>query len=349
MPASRVPAQIPRSSSKSVNGDERAEVGQRRGDALVPGFEAGAALGEGQLAQVVALVDEEIVKAHVGRVVAHHARRDDLAVEALLQVVEGRDGAGASDEQLAVDHGRSGDGGEGRRDLGERRGDLVAGAREQARFAAGGRDLHAHAVPFPFGGDLVRREVAPVAFLDRMREHERAEDRLVLVRGFLSPAFEPGEEIHIGLLDRVPDFLDVAHGMPAHVGERLLGEAGRDADARGAGEQLQQRPAAARIEAVEHRREQRAEIFLRRGREGGNHHVERQISFTDRARRPHQRNRLGGVADEVTRQRIENRIDAAVHDLGEQAPQRQAGKQAVGRARPAHSRARDRACRGSSG
>ncbi len=206
--------------------------------AFVPGFEAGAAFGEGQLAQVVAFVDEQIIEAHVGRVVAHHARRDGLAVQALLQVVEGRDGAGAGHEQLAVDHGRAGDGGEGCGDLGERRGDLVAGAREQARLAASCRDLHAHAIPFPFGGDLVRREVAPVAVLDGMREHERAEHRLVLVRGLLSLALEPGEEIHIGLLDRVPDFLDVAHGMAAHVGERLLGEARRDADARGAGQQL---------------------------------------------------------------------------------------------------------------
>src|SRR5438093_911994 len=39
---------------------------------------------------------------------------------------------------------------------------------------------------------------------------------------------------------------------------------------------------------------------------------------------------FGRVADEVTRQRIENRVDAAIHDFGQQPAQRQAREQAIG-------------------
>ncbi len=64
-------------------------------------------------------------------------------------------------------------------------------------------------------------------------------------------AGEPGEEGDVGRGEAVPELLDLGDVAGAEVGEGLLGEAGGDADAQAAGDELQEREAAGGVEAVE--------------------------------------------------------------------------------------------------
>ncbi len=126
----------------------------------MPGFEPRAPLGEGEGAHILVAVDQQIVEAHEGRIVAQHLPRDGLAVEALLQVVERRDDAVAHDKQLAVEHGverlRR------RRRSPGKLAEMSSPEREKMRTSPPpGGDLHAHAVPLPFGRDLVADRARP--------------------------------------------------------------------------------------------------------------------------------------------------------------------------------------------
>ena len=71
----------------------------------VPGLEPCAPRKEGQLAQVLAIDQQGIIEAHVGGKLLQLPLAHALAVEALLQVVEGGDLAVAHHQQLAVEHG----------------------------------------------------------------------------------------------------------------------------------------------------------------------------------------------------------------------------------------------------
>ena len=66
-------------------------------------LEPRAALRERQLAQVFVAVDQQIVGAQMRRKFHQQLRRDGLAVEPLLQHVEGLHAAVAQDQQFAVD------------------------------------------------------------------------------------------------------------------------------------------------------------------------------------------------------------------------------------------------------
>ena len=215
----------------------------------MPGFEACASLDERKRAQVFAVLEQKIVDADVRRKVAQHLRGDGFAVEALLQIVERRDGAVSHHEQLAVDDAVGAP--KRRADFRKSRRDVVAHAREHFDVAADCCDLNADAVPFPFGGEVFCGEFRPVVVLDRMREHDRAEGRLEAGIGFVGSAVEPGEEFEVGRLERVPDFLDLADVAAVGFGERGAGEPRRDADARRAADQLQRRPSPRGVERVE--------------------------------------------------------------------------------------------------
>ena len=144
------------------------------------------------------------------------ARGHGLAVEALLQVVEATATSPAALptrsspsrtalEADAVD------------DLGKGIADLVAGARVEPHALAGGRDLHADAVPLPFGGIGVElgHELRDILVLERMGQHQRPEYRHVL--GQARPrarAVEPGEQLAIGRRQPVPDLLDLGRVRP---------------------------------------------------------------------------------------------------------------------------------------
>jgi hypothetical protein len=67
----------------------------------------------------------------------------------------------------------------------------------------------------------------------------------------LARPFQPGEEIGIGRRKPVPEFLDLVGLDIAQIGQRLPGEARRDADAQAAGDQLDQRETAGDVKPVE--------------------------------------------------------------------------------------------------
>ena len=97
-----------------------------------------------------------------------------LAVEPLLEIVEGRNLALAHHQQLAVEHDALGQ----RLDhIGKGARDIVAGARKEPLLAAVMRSLHADAVPFPFGDEVLRRDRLKLLVLDLMRQHQRPEGR----------------------------------------------------------------------------------------------------------------------------------------------------------------------------
>ena len=212
------------------------------------GFEGGAALGEGERAEVAGAVLQEVVGAQVRGVAAELGGGDGLAVEALLQVGEAGDAAVlAADEELAVEGGVEVEGFE---EVGEGPADVVAGAGEEAAAVGVGGGLDADAVPFPFGGEVGGVEAGEVGCFQGVREHDRAEGGGGGLRG-RAGAGEPGEERDVGGVEAVPELLDFGDVALAEVGEGLLGEAGGDADAQAAGDELQEREAGGGVEAVE--------------------------------------------------------------------------------------------------
>ena len=148
-------------------------------------------------------------------------------------------------EQFAIEHRIDV---ERPRDLGEGTGNVVARARIDSRFAAGPHDLHADAIPFPLCGKLAQVDFD---LFERMREHERAEQRAVFgIRG-RGAMGGPGEQLGIGRLLPVPVLLDILHSDIEGLREGGLAQPGGNADAHGACRQLEQRIAAIGIEPVE--------------------------------------------------------------------------------------------------
>jgi hypothetical protein len=119
--------------------------------------------------------------------------------------------------------------------------------------------------------------------------------------GLFRPAVEPGEERQIGRRKPVPQFLDLGHVLAAVIGERLLRQPRGDADAHAAGDQLQQRVAARRIEIVEPGLDQLRPVGARGGVQRLDNGRQAQIGFLvfRFRRRPDQRDGLGQVADEI--------------------------------------------------
>ena len=232
-----------------------------------PSLEARAPLHERQRAQILALDDERIVEPHVRRKLLELLLRHALAVEALLQVVERRHLAVAHHQQLAVEHRvemhAAGD-------IGKALADVVTRARVEARIAARRHDLHADAVPFPFGGKLGQIERRPVLVLQRVRQHQRPEHRRVRDIRLRRTPLQPGEQRLVGRGEAVPHLFHVIHLEARHIGHRRLGEPRRDTDAHGARQQLQQRPPPGRIQRIEPRFQPRPQIVAPDQREFGN-------------------------------------------------------------------------------
>ena len=128
---------------------------------------------------------------------------------------------------------------------------VVARARIEMHLAGPRHDLHADAVPLPFGGEIGGFERLPIGILQRMRQHQRPEGwRTGHVRPRSAP-LEPGEQRLVRRRERVPDLLDIADGKARHLGRRRLGKARRYADAQRAGQQLDERPPPCRVERIE--------------------------------------------------------------------------------------------------
>ena len=262
-------------SSQVAKRQERREVEAGGVELRHQRLEGGAALGEGQRAEVAVAVLQEVVGAQVRRVAAELRGGDGLAVQPLLQVGEGGDRAVvAADQQLAVEGGVEVEGVE---QVGEGAADVVAGARVEPAAVGVGGGLDADAVPLPLGGEVGRVEAGELGLVERMRQHDRAERGGGGGRRARAGAGQPGEEPDVGGREAVPELLDLGDVAGAEVGERLLGEPRRDADAEAAGDELQEREAARGVEPVEQPLDHLRRLAARGGAEALDHLGERRV------------------------------------------------------------------------
>ena len=270
-----------------------------------------------------------------------HLGRHDLAVQPLLQVVERRDRLLAAHQQLAVEHAvevdRLDDVGEGARHV-------LAGAAVEPLDAARRRRPARGCRPISIRRGSARDRACRVR---RARSGWPASAagrrRPCCVLGLGPSLRQPVEQRPIGRRERVPDLLDLGDRLVADIGGRLLGEPRRDADAQRAGQQLQQRPAAGRIERIEPALEDRRRLHLGRA-------LQRLDDLAERGRRaglglglPDQRQRLGEVADIVVGPVEQLRRRSCPRRSCAAAPAWPRGSRARRSAPPAPSRDRDRA------
>ncbi len=229
----------------------------------------------------------------------------------------------AHDQQFAVDRARQTQSVE---QIGKAAGNVFAGPRIEPgdRFAVAlpGDRLHADAVPFPFGHEGRRIETGEIGFVQRMRQHRRPERRRIVARRLFDPAFEPGEQVAIGRREARPDQFDFLGFLAAQRRDGGFGKARRDADAQGAGNQLDQRPAPGLVECIEPARELSRQLRFAQCGEGFDHGGE--TYFSAAARRggicgPHQRDGFGQIADVVVGQREQHRVGAFGDQAADQA------------------------------
>ena len=309
-------------------GHERRQVEGRARVLSHQCFKTRPSLGEGRRADVLAAIEQQIIDAQQRRKFAQHFGGGRLAVEALLQIGEGPDGVAIAHKQFAIKDDIGEGRGQQRLDhVGKGAAHVLASARVKPRDARpiGARDnrrLHAHAIPFPFGDIIARVECRDVVGRQRVGEHGRAKRRGVVADGPGATALGPCEQVDIGRRETVPDFLDRLDANVAQRGDRRLGETRGNADAQGAGEQLQQRPAAGLVEIVEKTREQRRRVALARRTQRIDDNRQRgrgrSVVMARGINGPHQRDGLGEIADEIIRKREKLGIDA----LGDQRAHR---------------------------
>jgi hypothetical protein len=132
----------------------------------------------------------------------------------------------------------------------------------------------------------------------------------------------------------MPDDLDLVGLEPAEARHRGLGEAGRDADAQLARDELQKRPAAGFVEGIEPAGEQGRQVDLVGRRkplddlgEGG--HVGGRVVMAHQPfpsggrghlrRRPHQRDRFRQITHVVARELEQHRVGALQDEAADQA------------------------------
>ncbi len=128
----------------------------------------------------------------------------------------------------------------------------------------------------------------------------------------------------------MPDLFDIGEIDARPLGERGLGEPPRDADAQRPGQELEQRPAARRVERIEPAGKQGRGLggWRRLQRLDDRGEPRRLRAF--RPSRPDQRDGLGRVADIIARQVEQHRIDARSKQIGQDAPHREPEEQSVG-------------------
>ena len=271
-----------------------------------------------------------------------HLGRHGLAVEPLLQVVERRHGLLAAHQKLAVEHAVEVDGLD---DVGKGAGDVLAGAAIEPLHAARGGDLHADAVPFPFGAEMGGVERVELGAVDGIGQHRRQEGAAGIAAGPGRARQQPVEQRPVGGGEAVPDLLHLIDRLAADIGSGLLGEPCRDADAQRAGQELQERPAARRIEGVQPALQDGRRLGLRGALQGFDHFAERGRRPGGRIGLPDQRQGLGEVADIVVGEVEQLRRRSCPRRSRAAARAWRRGSRARRSGRPAPSRGRDRASR----
>ena len=115
----------------------------------------------------------------------------------------------------------------------------------------------------------------------------------------------------------MPDLLDLGRLLAAILGQRQLGDPGRSADAKTTGHQLEQRPAAGRVQPVQPIGDNARQLALARGRQRGHDRVQRGPGALARRLRPSQRCGLGEIADKVIGPAEQDGIGSAGHQLAD--------------------------------
>ena len=267
------------------------------------------------MADVGLAVQQQVIGADSGRVGGQHLRIHRLAVQPLLQVAEGGDGAVAHDQQLAVEDAFEV---QRRKHVGKGGRDVFARAAEEATLAALAHRLDADAVPLPFGGvggGVQTREVH--GLVDGLGQHHRPEAAGRVRGGPLAAPFEPGEQVLVGRPKDGPHLLQLGQGNAAQVGRRLLGEARRQADAQAPGQQLQQGPAAVGVQGVKPALDQALDRAARRRRQGVDHLRKLRRAIGAGLCRPDQGHGLGQVAHIVVGPGEQHRVHPRLHRLAD--------------------------------
>ena len=167
------------------------------------------ALAQRQRSKILSVFRQQVIGQHAGRVRRHQLGVHRLAVQPLLQVSERRRSSIADHQQFAVDRAFKL---QPRHDIGKGAGDFVARPRVQATDASLPHRLHPDAVPLPFGGVISRRQLGEVhRLVYGDGQHHRPETPGRIGAGPLGAAFEPGEQVGVGRLDRVPHLLQIGH------------------------------------------------------------------------------------------------------------------------------------------
>jgi hypothetical protein len=195
-------------------------------------FQPHAPFKEGQGAQIVTAKAQHIIDAQMCRVAGEQLFRDRLAVEPLLQRVEGLHPPIDQHQQFAVERGIIG---QGLDKIGEGAGDVLAGARikppgDRAILAGARGRLNADAIPFPFGAKLRRIELLEITILDRVRQHGRRKGSRVVVFRPLACALRPGKERGIGRFQTVPNLFNIVGLQIAEARNGSFGKPRRHAD-----------------------------------------------------------------------------------------------------------------------
>ena len=174
--------------------------------ALDQGLQSRPPLTQGQASQIRRAVRQQVIGDHRRRKGRHGPGVHRLAVQPLLQVAEGGDGAVAPDHQFAVQRALER---QGLHHIGEGARNLVPGAGPQFADRALDHRLNPDAVPLPFGGVVGRVHLGKIdRLVDSDSQHHRAEPPWRIRAGPFGPSLQPGEQIAIGGRDRVPDLLD---------------------------------------------------------------------------------------------------------------------------------------------
>jgi hypothetical protein len=144
-----------------------------RAMAFVPGLQPLPPFIERQATKILVAVEQNIVKANAGREILEHLRPGRFAVQPLLQICKGRHLTIPHHQQLPIQHAVEI---HRRQDFRKAVGNILGRARVQPLALRRRHQLHANAVPFPFGAIGGPVERCGVRLLQWMSEHGRAKD-----------------------------------------------------------------------------------------------------------------------------------------------------------------------------
>ena len=161
--------------------------------------------------------------------------------------------------------------------------------------------LGADAVPLPLRPERRGVQRGEVRCLERLGQHHGAEHRRTRRVGTVAAPLQPGEQRQVGRREAVPDLLDFIRRDPpaGQFRQRDLGQPGGGADAQAAGDQLQQRVAARGVRRVQPAGDDLRQVGLGGRNQRLDHLGHAGGGLVGGARRPHQGDGVGQVADVI--------------------------------------------------